>query len=468
MNNFNRLNFEQENNKAESSQISQELLEEYRKLDLKIISKFKPSNAELAKMEFLADGSLDAPNNRYDELNDQLDQDWQNFAVVQEYFTKNADNLGQIEREIYQNELDGKQKSLKMLEAARKLNFVELTLEEKMAAQKEFMQANIEAYGAPDETTFKSLINEKIAAIKVGDLDNKAKTLYDELIVMVGDEILDGQKTERFKPSQETIDWFKMAVETLYAEQLALVPETPTNGDKFQMPEVFDIFGAVLDNLKTYGLGEDTKVEWTDAGALSVTAEAIKIPRNRTAGNELSPDKLKSLVVHEVGTHFMRRQTGKEYGLGPLDSGLKGYTDTEEGIAKAMEMAMMGKYQEAGVDHYISAGLAFFGQKDFREVFDINWRLKVLTNKKVDVSDEAIKKARELAYDKTQRIFRGTNQLPWFKDLSYFNGAQEVWRFIEKNVGSEMLIDDLILGGKNDLFNKQQQSNLYELKVGKR
>ncbi|CRH92662.1 conserved hypothetical protein [Chlamydia trachomatis] len=92
----------------------------------------------------------------------------------------------------------------------------------------------------------------------------------------------------------------------------------------------------------------------------------------------------------------------------------------------------------------------------------------MLTSNKGDLSRGDIENKRKEAYKATQRIFRGTDELPWFKDLSYFNGGQKIWQYIEENIGSEEMFDNFFLGGKNNLLDDSQQRQIYELKVGKR
>lgn len=163
----------------------------------------------------------------------------------------------------------------------------------------------------------------------------------------------------------------------------------------------------------------------------------------------------------------MRAQMGEAYDNQALRTGLDGYMNTEEGIARAMEMAVKGDYQEAGIKHYLTAGFAYFNNMSFRKAFEVNWRMDILDGKN-NFSEENIDKNRQIAYRNTQRIFRGTDELPWFKDLSYFNGGQEIWKYIEENINSPTLIDNFLLGGKNNLHNLDQQRQIYELKVGKK
>ena len=116
-----------------------------------------------------------------------------------------------------------------------------------------------------------------------------------------------------------------------------------------------------------------------------------------------------------------------------------------------MEQARKGVFREAGVDHYITAGLAYFGQKDFRDTYEVKWRLglleKLSDNQEVTEADRS--KAQNTAYGGTMRMFRGTDELPWFKDLAYYNGAVMTWRHLEEL-------------GKNDPSSKAHERIVYE------
>ena len=146
---------------------------------------------------------------------------------------------------------------------------------------------------------------------------------------------------------------------------------------------------------------------------------------------------------------MLRSINGGETDVRPLKSGLSDYYDTEEGLGVVMEQALSGKFTERGVDHYITAGLAHFDNKDFREAFEIKWRLSLLSSVDDDggVSGEQIAKAKKAAFTQTLRSFRGANDLPLFKNLSYYNGSVEVWKYLESIKGDDLLLS-LLLAGK--------------------
>ena len=124
------------------------------------------------------------------------------------------------------------------------------------------------------------------------------------------------------------------------------------------------------------------------------------------------------------------------------------------GVAKAVEQAINGKYEDSGIDHYINIGLANFKGKNFREVYEIQCKLRELTGGKI-----------EPVFNAVQRCFRGTGELPNNKDLAYYNGANRVWKHIEDHIDDIELFDQLFLSGKIDYQNEQQEQISYEART---
>ena len=453
-------------NNFESNFGKNELLdtrEVFKESEPKVISTFTPENANEAKSEFLENDNLSRPNNKYEKLNSgEIENLYQNIsnAILA---VENDNLLGEIEREMYNTQLEARIKTVKMLEAAHDFRKAE-SLTDRQKAQEEFMKNNIEVYGEPDFETFHSLLSDKITKIESLELDEKGEKIRSEFYELIEKDENVSQDLKRFKPSDEVFHNFGEIVKDLYSKQLELIPEKDSN-EKYSAKEIFEVFENILKDFENDGFSE-FDVEWKDSGAIAVSAKDKKIfiPKNR---KPVSKKELEGLVVHEIGTHYMRAQMGEIYNNQALRTGLDGYMNTEEGIARAMEMAVKGDYQEAGVQHYLTAGFAYFNNMSFRKAFETNWRMGILDGKN-NFSEENIDKKRQIAYRNTQRIFRGTDELPWFKDLSYFNGGQEIWKYIEENIDSPTLIDDFLLGGKNDLLNLDQQRQIYELKVGKK
>lgn len=452
-------------NNFESNFGKNELLdtrEIFKESEPKIISTFTPENANEAKSEFLENDNLSHPNNEYEKLNsseiENLYQNISNAILVVE----NDNSLGEIEREMYNTQLETRIKTVKMLEAACNFRKAE-SLADKQKAQEEFMKNNIEVYGEPDFEIFHSLLSDKITKIDTLKLDDKGEKIRSEFYELIEKDENLSQDIKRFKPSDEVFHNFGEIIKDLYSKQLELIPKK--DDDRYSADEIFEVFENILKDFEKDGFSK-FNVEWKDSGAIAVSAKDKKIfiPKNR---KPVSKKELEGLVVHEIGTHYMRAQMGEAYNNQALRTGLDGYMNTEEGIARAMEMAVKGDYQEAGAQHYLTAGFAYFNNMNFRKAFEANWRMGILDGKN-NFSEENINKKRQIAYRNTQRIFRGTDELPWFKDLSYFNGGQEIWKYIEENIDSPTLIDDFLLGGKNNIHNLDQQRQIYELKVGKK
>ena len=69
-------------------------------------------------------------------------------------------------------------------------------------------------------------------------------------------------------------------------------------------------------------------------------------------------------------------------------------------------------------------------------------------------------------FDSVQRTFRGTGELPNHKDLVYYNGAGQVWRYIEEHLYEEDLMEKLFLSGKTSMNDKRHERMIYEMRTG--
>lgn len=464
------LNFEKSPTSAENFTDNQELKEQINQKitdsDPRLIKAFTPKNAEVAREEFLENDRLLKPNAEYGtpiekviELNKINDE-------VRELI-KNP-SLGKNEAKLYELNVNDQQLKIDLLGATVVLNDPDSSPEEIAEAERIFMKANVEAYGKPEAVVFESLLRDKLNKITDKPLDARGQRIFAELKASLSKDYQVDSSSERFRPDEELFKDFGDLVRIFYAEQLAVVPESPKPGDKFSAEEIFETFEKVIATLEDGTDFSQFKVVWKETGAVSVNSadREIRIPRDR---KPIEREKLEGLIVHEIGAHYYRSQIGEDFGVEPMRLGLPGYLDSEEGIARAMEMAVVGKYEESGVKHYLTAGLAYLEGKNFRETFEAKWRLGVLESSKDGViTDEAISKARIDAYNDTQRIFRGTGELPWFKDLSYYNGGVKVWEFISKHRDDPELFDKMLLYGKSNILDRAQSSVINNFKWNER
>ncbi|QQG51016.1 MAG: DUF1704 domain-containing protein [Candidatus Saccharibacteria bacterium] len=409
----------------------------------KLITNFVPSNAAEQREAFLR-GDIRNPNHTYGKL------DTINFGDTAEAITKTGEtilgnpDLNPKHAAAYEQFVAGYLKKTRLLEL---VHVIKTTSDpaEKEAAKREYMALNIELYGEPDETTYRSLLQEKLRKIAGKNLTGQAAVLRQELFDSIGyDDSV--EVPERFKPSTETVEWMHEVVETLYGNMLAHVPE---DKETFTVVEAQQVFQEIIDE-EFEGAGEGWVVDVEDAKSINVKAaeKRIVIPTDR---GDLSRDVLRKLIVHELGVHMLRAITGADTDLHPLGHGLDNYYDAEEGLGVVMEQALQGQFKEAGIDHYITAGLAYHDKKDFRGIYEAKWRLSVLgsLDDNGEVSESAVQKAQKAAYGGTMRSLRGTDELPWFKDLAYYNGAVDMWRHLESIRGDDLKFMFVLMGKGN-------------------
>lgn len=419
-------------------------------LSPKIVTMFTPSNRSEEEKRFLS-GEVINPQFVYDKLN-SADFD-EVIKKIRElgYKILNHPNLTSISKKVYEGFIKKYHEQTELLRCAQAYRGAN-SEEDRQKIAEAYKGLNIETYGEPDEDTYRSLLGEKLNRVRNKKLTGKADELREELFGMVdfdpGVDI-----PERFRPSSNTVQWMHGVAESLYGGMLKHIPDEQAEFNPHELQKIFtDIieeeFNGRGDTEGCAGAAEGWMVSVERATSINVKSseKRIVIPDNDMMR---SREKVENLVVHEIGVHMLRSITGGETNILPLKSGLSDYYDTEEGLGVVMEQAFRGRFAERGVDHYITAGLAHFDNKDFREAFEIKWRLSLLgsIDDGGEVSDEQMAKAKKAAFTQTLRSFRGTNDLPLFKDLSYYNGSVEVWKYLESIKGDDLLLS-LLLAGK--------------------
>lgn len=417
-------------------------------LSPKIVTMFTPSNRGEEEERFLS-GEIRNPQFYYEKLNSaDFDEALEKIRELGDKILNHPD-LTSVGKKVYEGFIKKYYEQIELLRCAQDYHGASLE-EDKQKISESYKGLNIETYGEPDEGTYRSLLSEKLNCVCNKNLTGKADDLRKELFGMV-DFDPDVDIPERFRPSDETVEWMHSVAESLYGGMLSHIPNEQEEFDPYELQKIFtDIIEEEFNNdSKGYaGAAEGWTVSAEKATSVNVKSseKRIVIPDN---GMMRSRKKVENLVVHEIGVHMLRSITGGETDMLPLRSGLSDYYDTEEGLGVVMEQALSGKFAERGVDHYITAGLAHFDNKDFHEAFEIKWRLSLLgsVDDGSEVSDGQIVKAKKTAFTQTLRSFRGTNDMPLFKDLSYYNGSVEVWRYLESVKGDDFLLS-LLLAGK--------------------
>lgn len=408
----------------------------------KPVTEYVPADGAQQQAAFMK-GENRNPNHMYDRLSaiDFADR----YDAIDSIGKRilNSAELNDKYAPIYAEFIEGYAHKTRLMELARNYKHGD-DESEKNAAKTEYMQLNIELYGKPDELIYRSLLHEKMVKIADKELHGSARTLRDELFLTI-DYDATAEYPARFRPSEETVAWVKNVADSLYDGMLARIPDQ----DTFTAQEVQRVFTDILK--QEFGDAADGwRVDIEKAESINVKAaeKRVVIPINK---GDIKHKEMREKVVHEIGVHVMRSIAGAQSDLDPLKNGLNDYYDSEEGLGKVMEHAINGKFVEAGIEPYITAGAAYYDEMDFRDVFEMKWRLSVLASaaESTEITEEKIISAKNVAYKSVMRSMRGTDELPWFKDLAYYNGSVDMWRHLEAIRGDDLKLTFVLMGKAN-------------------
>lgn len=422
-----------------------------------MISRVVPSNQAEERAKYLA-GETDRPHHAYDKLVDIDDEMIDRIQRAGEQVL-NHPAMDVKYREIYETTIAACLDRARMLKCMRDYTVAE-SQEEKQRLKEEFMTYNERLFGKPDEGIYRSILKEKIEAIQAKELTGKAAELREELMAQVGDVSM-WRTVERFHPSQETVAWAHEMVVNLYEGMLRHIPE---DVESFDVAAIKDIFEAVLRD--EFGEAADGwRVDIEPASVITVKAneKRIIIPESRKPASRA---ELRKLVCHELGVHFLRSIMGGDTDLDVLAIGAEGYYDPEEGMGAGTEQALEGKYTEAGLPAYLTIGAMYFDAMSFDDVVNLKWKLALLGAIKPgeDVQESAIAAKRSAAYDGVMRVVRGTDELPWFKDLGYNHGSAKYWQKMEEICGDEFQFA-LMMIGRTDYSSRQHRNVVLETRT---
>lgn len=420
----------------------------------KPVETFVPLDGEAQKQLFL-DGAIRNPGHTYDRL-DVLQPQIESAHIL-ELASGFSDLLSNdpVSSMAYSEYANRYVLTYELLQSAKDSHSLDANVVRD--AEVRFMELNRELYGAPDEDTYRSFINEAIRSIDAKELTPSMQTIRDDLGEMLP---VKNVEISRFAPSSETVANMQQIAEYLYGGMFDHIPE---DQEIFNPEEVAAVFRAIITN--EFGkAAEGWSVVVTKAASINVDAskKLIKVPENR---KPVQDRELRGLVAHELGVHMLRSITGEETDLPLLKTGLSDYYDAEEGLGKVMEQAVKGKYVEAGIPYYTVAGLMYFDKNDFRQTHEVMWRLNYLKSSKdsEEASEDKITATKEAAYKTIMRMTRGTDTLPWFKDLAYYTGTAKMWKYCESaSQDPEKLM--FLLMGKGDITNDVHRRIVFETK----
>jgi hypothetical protein len=414
-----------------------------------VLDTMKAANAKEQREAFLAD-TIDNPHHVYDELSavdyEAVDQ---HLVALGQELASHSEISKDVLRSAYAAYIEEGRMKNALLQAAALLNS-DASADVKEEAAQAYATLNESLYGSVDMDTYRTIIADKVRAIQIDPEDVDAAVLLEELRGMFPEEFLQSDEVP-YRPTDECFQTMHETAELLFG---GLARHIPDRDGLYRFEEI----RYLLDEIIREEFGEsaaDWRVVPTEQGGLSVHAEKKEVHISRDTSKDAAG--LRGSVVHELGVHMLRAIRGGETDLLPMELGFADYGAAEEGLAMVMQQAINGKYELAGAGHYITAGFIAAGH-DFRETFEMKWRLAVLQayNPQEGINAESVEKARRAAYRDVRRIMRGTDTLPMHKDLSYYNGTKAMWDYFERYAGNEFRLN-LALLGKLD---PSQQDNI--------
>jgi len=324
-------------------------------------------------------------------------------------------------KSAYTLKIDEKISEIEMLEAVAKKDF------------KKFMDYSIRLYGQPSKKLFYNIISQLKLKIKK-HLGSKRLNLRNVSVALwktlPKKSFFDGL----FYPDAKLRSLVKHETLKEFGKLIALKKTRRV----FTASEIRKIFDKKLRKL---GIDDwKIKIDYTSNTSIYVDQKkkALIIPILKRVCN----NGLRYLLIHEIGTHILRRKNGEKSALQLLGLGLNDVEMAEEGIATVRGQALNKNFEDfSGIDGFlaVSFALGLDGKpRDFRETFEM-LKQYYLFNSLCSGDDfrGAERYAKLTAWDRCVRTFRGTNcKMPgicFTKDIIYRQGNINIWKALLKN-----------------------------------
>lgn len=416
------------------------LIDEISSCRINYVKYLRPSNEAGARDEFLKDARLKYPHYEYDKINENaLDK---KRAHIKELIdeVKTRKDLSEDLKITFLKDLGQSWYFTELLSAAHDYN----AGVEKARAQKRFERASDAALGRMHDDTFWSLLRERVAVINANKLNADDYVIYHEMLALIG--VMGRNRKRHYVPSPSLVRKFGRKIRDLFD---GIAQYIPKDRDSFTPQDGADIINEIIKKeLKIPYVAEVDENLLT--ASMHVSERKIVLPGGRT--EQYTRIELEKLIVHELGVHTIRAASAESGDL-PVSAFSKtgAYSRlTEEGLAKACEQAIDGKYDDICTVRYLAIGLAQVCGKNFRQTYEILWRMEHLISGR----------SKEDCFSIVQRVFRGTGVLPINTDLIYYRGYVLVWQYIEKHIDDPDLIKTLFLSGKNDFLEQKRDTLL--------
>lgn len=316
----------------------------------------------------------------------------------------------------YSGKIEEKIKEIELLQAAKAKDFATMN------------QRQFEVYGRPSREIFFRILNFVHSEILVRAPREKR---FKEISHFLRNEIPFSR--QGFKQPNKKL--FLLAQDDTRKLSRFLTRGIKIENKIYSAREISRMFNLVL--AKPIFHGWKSRYYYASTPGINVIQEKklIDVPYWR----KLDANKLKSLIVHEIGTHILRRVNGEQGPLMLLGLGLAGYEKGEEGVTTMREQTIKNNfyYNELFWPYFaLGLGLGLDGKKrDFPAVYSI-------MEKMISLRDHffgSFVPAQETAWNIGVRLFRGTDcRTPgqcFIKDKVYLEGNLKVWESLAKNPG---------------------------------
>jgi len=410
------------------------------RLSPQVVSYFYPSNMRKQRELFLS-GTIQQPNHHYDKLIKlNIDAATAELAELRIEIEESA-RIKQGYRQLYLDSIDVMVAKYQLMQAARLFKTAEDRIGREAAAA-QFEMLNQAVYGAPEPSVYYNFIERIRGEWRAEELPAAFGDIYQELM-----QLLPESRKSMNVPFQPRPEAFRALCEYAQDRYHRLLQHVPIREGKFTADEVAAVFASIL--RQEFPEATSWRVVLAEAASIKVVTveKKIVVPHDRPS---VSAEKLRELVAHEIGMHFLRAIAGEATDLPLMSLGLPQSYLFEEGAGKVAEQLVSGVYKERVSPVYLAAGLAGEGWS-FRAIYELLWRYELLQSSQRQESNESysseeyIARAQQFGYMTTLRIFRGTDALPWFKDIAYYKGTQAAWLYFDSCVDEDGNIDQVRL-----------------------
>lgn len=319
-----------------------------------------------------------------------------------------------------------------------------------------FTQASIELYGQPEKAEAERILSEQLNEFRLLN-DNPTVnqgSLEHLLNLLSGYEQPDGSGNEAAADQESLKNLVENYLKSHFGEALAIF-------DQLSEDEVLSGVQAVDLFAKARQILAQKEPDWLEWGEALTNKKSMSTDKKTKrfligANGQYSSQRLRGLFAHEVLGHGLRVLNGAKTGNTLLQTGLPGYLDAEEGIAKLLQVSITGQEGDKFKDFYLDTALALgtLGQPLTREKLLEIHQLKEQIRAQAEGEELEPSKFEDDSWRYVNRIYRGSLGNEHIavntKDIAYYKGYITVVGYIaaelEQGKSIEEIMDYILCG----------------------